>query len=230
MELIHKIAIFSLALSGLCALIIIIDILAGHKQKMMVMNFVYPISALYAGPLTLIFYYKIGRKSVEKKSKEGDKMDGEKHQNRKPFWQSVAVGALHCGSGCTLGDIVAETLLLFVPVVIFGSSLAGTWIIDYLFAFAIGIIFQYFSIKPMKKLSAGDAFKAALKADTLSLTSWQIGMYGWMSISFFLIFHQRLEAGDPLFWFMMQIAMILGFATAFPMNWWLIKKGIKEEM
>jgi hypothetical protein len=82
----------------------------------------------------------------------------------------------------------------------------------------------------MKKLSAGDAFKAALKADTLSLTSWQIGMYGWMSISFFLIFHQRLEASDPLFWFMMQIAMILGFATAFPMNWWLIKKGIKEEM
>jgi hypothetical protein len=99
MELIHKIAIFS---------------------------FVYPISALYAGPLALIFYYKIGRKSVEKKSKQGDKMDSEKHQNKKPFWQSVAIGALHCGSGCTLGDIVAETLLLFVPVVIFGSSLAGT--------------------------------------------------------------------------------------------------------
>ena len=126
MELIHKIAIFSLVLGGLCALIIFIDIPAGHRQKMMVMNFVYPISALYAGPLALIFYYKIGRKSVEKKSKQGDKMDGEKHQNKKPFWQSVAIGALHCGSGCTLGDIVAETLLLFVPVVIFGSSLAGT--------------------------------------------------------------------------------------------------------
>ncbi len=107
------------------------------------------------------------------------------YENKKPFWQSVAVGALHCRSGCTLGDIVAETLLLFVPVVIFGSSLAGTWIIDYLFAFSIGIIFQYWSIKPMKKLSAGDAFKAALKADTLSLTSWQIGMYGWMAISIF---------------------------------------------
>lgn len=230
MDLIHKIAIISLALSGLCMLIILIDILAGHKQKMMVMNFVYPISALYAGPLALIFYYTIGRKSVAKKSGSGDKMNNAMQQNKKPFWQSVAVGALHCGSGCTLGDIVAETLLLFVPVVIFGSSLAGTWAVDYVFAFAIGIIFQYFSIKPMKDLSPGEAFKAALKADTLSLTSWQIGMYGWMAISIFLIFHEKLEANNPVFWFMMQIAMLLGFATAFPMNWWLIKKGIKEEM
>jgi hypothetical protein len=29
---------------------------------------------------------------------------------------------------------------------------------------------------------------------------------------------------------MMQIAMVLGFITAFPTNWWLIKKGIKEAM
>jgi len=29
---------------------------------------------------------------------------------------------------------------------------------------------------------------------------------------------------------MMQIAMLFGFLTAYPVNWWLIKKGIKEEM
>jgi hypothetical protein len=33
-----------------------------------------------------------------------------------------------------------------------------------------------------------------------------------------------------LFWFMMQIAMLFGFLTAYPMNWWLIRKGIKEAM
>jgi hypothetical protein len=32
------------------------------------------------------------------------------------------------------------------------------------------------------------------------------------------------------FWFMMQIAMMFGFATAYPVNWWLIKSGIKEKM
>lgn len=29
---------------------------------------------------------------------------------------------------------------------------------------------------------------------------------------------------------MMQIATICGYATAFPMNWWLIKAGLKEAM
>ncbi len=29
---------------------------------------------------------------------------------------------------------------------------------------------------------------------------------------------------------MMQLAMIAGFITSYPVNWWLIKIGIKEEM
>ncbi len=85
MELIHKIAILSLILSGLCALVIIIDILSGHKQKMMVMNFVYPISALYAGPLALIFYYKIGRKSLKKNLKKVIKWIAKCMKIKNPF-------------------------------------------------------------------------------------------------------------------------------------------------
>ncbi len=29
---------------------------------------------------------------------------------------------------------------------------------------------------------------------------------------------------------MMQIGMILGYFTSFPVNWWLIARGIKERM
>jgi hypothetical protein len=29
---------------------------------------------------------------------------------------------------------------------------------------------------------------------------------------------------------MMQIAMLFGFATSYPINWWLIRAGIKEQM
>ena len=29
---------------------------------------------------------------------------------------------------------------------------------------------------------------------------------------------------------MMQIAMLCGFATSYPVNWWLIRAGIKERM
>ena len=230
MDLLHIISIISLTVSGVSTLIIVIDILSGNKQKMMIMNFVYPITALYGGLLALYFYYKIGKKFTAKRAMAMKKNNHVMQGKEKPFWQSVAIGALHCGSGCTLGDIIAESLLLFVPVVIVGSSLAGTWIIDYVFAFVIGIVFQYYAIKPMKNLSSKDAIKAALKADTLSLTFWQIGMYGWMAIVIFLIFGHRLATSDPLFWFMMQIAMLFSFITAYPINWWLLKKGIKEAM
>jgi hypothetical protein len=29
---------------------------------------------------------------------------------------------------------------------------------------------------------------------------------------------------------MMQIAMLVGFATSYPVNWWLITAGFKERM
>ncbi len=227
MVVLHYISVISLLMGSISALIILIDILLGNRQQMMIMNFVYPITGLYASIFALLFYFKIGRKSVVKSSiMLNDSMKSQK----KPFWQSVVIGTLHCGSGCTIGDILAEIFLLFIPVVVFGSSLLGSWIIDYIFAFLVGIFFQYFSIKPMKKLSPEKALKATLKADSLSLSFWQLGMYGWMAIAFFLIFKQRLEAKDDMFWWMMQIGMPLGFCTAFPINWWLIKKGIKEKM
>ena len=39
-----------------------------------------------------------------------------------------------------------------------------------------------------------------------------------------------LEVNTPEFWFVMQIAMLAGFCTSYPVNWWLIRVGIKERM
>jgi len=75
---------------------------------------------------------------------------------------------------------------------------------------------------------------AAVKADTLSLTAWQIGMYGFMAFAYFYLFRDllgtSLQVNTVEFWFMMQIAMICGFMTAYPINWWLIRTGVKEKM
>lgn len=226
----QQVAIASLIIAVGSMVIMAIDILLGNQQQMMVMNFVYPITALYAGPLGLWVYYTLGRKSTKKAVAAAKENDHPNPSQQKPFWQSVCVGALHCGSGCTLGDIIAESLLLFFPLVLFGMKLYAAWVVDYVFAFGIGILFQYYSIKPMKNLTPKEAIKAAIKADTLSLTFWQIGMYGWMAVATFLIFHRELKADTALFWLMMQVAMLCGFLTAYPVNWWLLKKGIKEVM
>ena len=54
-------------------------------------------------------------------------------------------------------------------------------------------------------------------------------MHGWLW--FFKLFpHPHLTAFNRSTGSTMQLAMALGFATALPMNWWLIKTGIKEAM
>lgn len=150
----------------------------------------------------------------------------------RPRWQSVVLSTLHCGAGCTLADIVGEWFLFFVPVAIGGSILAGTWVVDYLLALAFGIGFQYAAIRGMEHtLPRGEAIRRAAKADILSLTAWQAGMYGWMAVAIF-----ALNGGEAMprtsfvFWFTMQIAMACGFLVALPVNILLIRAGIKKGM
>jgi hypothetical protein len=223
-------ALLSLGLAVLCALIITVDIVAGHRQRMWIMNLVWPITALYSGPLALWAYFRIGRQSSKEKTSKKNQRGGGQGKQERPMWQSAALGATHCGSGCTLGDLIAEWGVLFFPISLFGKAVFGTWVVDFILAFLFGVAFQYFTIKPMRNLSVGEGLVAALKADTLSLTAWQVGMYGWMAVVIFGLFGHELSKTDPRFWFMMQVAMLFGFLTSYPVNWWLIRKGIKEAM
>ena len=220
-----SIALLSLAAALASTLVVALDIAAGRRQTMRIMNVVWPLTTLYSGPLGLTAYFWFGR------ARQRDGATGHGHSaSQRPFWQSVALATTHCGSGCTLGDLVSENLVIAVPLALFGHAIFGTWLLDYAFAFLFGIAFQYFTIKPMRGLSPVDGLKAALKADAASLTAWQIGMYGWMAIVVFVVFDREIPKTDPVFWFMMQIAMLAGFATSYPVNAWLVTKGWKERM
>jgi hypothetical protein len=231
-EWLTALAWVSLAFGVLSALVIVADILAGHRQHMGVMNVVWPVTGLYAGPLALWAYFAVGRLSTHKAMQEAKQRGEEPPAEKKPFWQAVGLAASHCGAGCTLGDLLVEGVLipLGLSFTLFGHRIFGSWAIDYAAAFLIGVAFQYLTIKPMKNLSPGEGLVAALKADALSLTAWQFGMYGWMAIATFAVFGRELPKDGPVFWFMMQLAMLAGFLTAYPVNWWLVRSGIKERM
>ena len=69
------------------AAIIGIDVVR-HPQKMFVMNLVWPLTALYLGPVALWAYSIVGT------SRHGGST----------LIQSSVLGATHCGAGCALGD------------------------------------------------------------------------------------------------------------------------------
>ncbi len=237
----HDISIASLVLGGICAIAIVIDEL-NHPQHMWIMNVVWPVTALFGTVFWLWGYARYGRLAT-KQSMIDIKKQGRVPPNKsKPFAAMVAEGASHCGSGCTLGDICAEWLAFAVPAVaiglgwhtLFSEKIFAVWILDYIFAYVFGIVFQYFTIAPMRNLGLVQGIWAAIKADTLSLTAWQVGMYGFMAVAYFWLFRGilgvELKVNSAEFWFMMQIAMICGFATSYPVNWWLLRAGLKEKM
>ena len=148
---------------------------------------------------------------------------------RRPDRVSVMTGTLHCGAGCTLADVIGPFLFGLAPFALFGSLMYGEWALDYVLALIIGVFFQYAGLAAMSRKRGLPLWFRAFKVDFLSLTAWQVGMYGWMAVSAFLLFGP-LPPDRPLFWFMMQISMFCGFLTAYPMNWWLMRAGIKSPM
>ncbi len=85
-----------------------------------------------------------------------------------------------------------------------------------------------------RELSPRERIIAAIKADTLSLAAWQVGMYSLMAVVQFVAFRGRFGGAAPVnsveFWGAMQVAMIAGFVTSYTMNWWLIRASLKERM
>jgi hypothetical protein len=110
-----------------------------------------------------------------------------------------------------------------------GNMVFGEWTMDYIIALPVGVTFQYAALSPMLGRTGLPIWWRALKVDFLSLSAWQVGMYGWMALVIFVWFGPISPARIE-FWFLMQIAMGCGFFTAYPMNWWLVKAGIKTAM
>lgn len=258
-----------LGLCFCCAAAIGYDIAVNkRRQSMAVMNFVFPITALYFGPLALWFYLRWARAArtapvsmpmpltpaavaAPGGQRGGADLQGaalaeavppaERQQpaerqpppdRARPPWVSMAIEVSHCGAGCTLGDVLSEYLVFALALTIAGSTLAAEYTGDYILALAFGIAFQYFAIAPMRGLGLRDGLTAAAKADFISLTAFEIGLFGWMAIMTFVLFPAPAELmpDSAAFWLLMQVGMMIGFCTSWPANVWLVRRGIKVPM
>jgi hypothetical protein len=220
----------SIGLAVACALVIAVDEVR-RPQRMGVMNVVWPVTALYFSIFALWAYFAWGTKS-SKTATQSHSMHGH-DEDGPPTFEEVAVGTSHCGAGCMIADVGVEFAIAASGLMWFGSMLATEYVVDFVGAWTLGIVFQYFAIKPTRKdLTAAAALRAAIKADTLSIVAFQVGMYAFMALMHFVLFPapHRLTAFDPRYWALMQLAMICGFATSLPMNRLLIGMGWKERM
>jgi hypothetical protein len=191
-EWLHILSWAYLSLSFVCAAVITGDELC-RPQGMMIMNFVWPITALYFGPAALWGYFKSGLKAAKQRHPESQQET--QAELTVLTREQVALATTHCGAGCALGDIISE------------------WSV-----FAMGLTF------------VGGVFQA-VRADTLTVITFEIGLFAWMGPAHYVLFPQpHLRPTEVVFWFMMQVGMIIGFFTSYPANIFLLKTGWKEKM
>lgn len=244
-------------IGGIASAAIIAADMRTCRQGMRIMNWVWILTGLWANFFGLWAYFAFGRTRQcfideqafthkdrgRQPEKAMDGMPGMKMSQMsgmrtgepmevRPRWQSVVLSTLHCGAGCTLADISGEWLMQWWPLAIGGSLVAGAWAVDYVLALLFGIGFQYAAIRAMDRTLPGkQVLRNAAKADILSLTAWQVGMFAWMAVVIFGLNEGAIpDRTSFYFWFMMQIAMGFGFVVSLPVNGWLIRHGVKHGM
>jgi hypothetical protein len=195
-----------------------------HPQHMKIMNVVWPITGLYLPVLGWLLYADMARRTPMNMS-----MDMHATHGGRPFWKSVFVSTTHCAAGCVIGDIIGAPIVFWAGWKLFGERLYAEYLVLFVLAYIFGIAFQYLPIRAMRQISPRAALLEAIKADTLALTAFEIGLFAWMAVIYFQ-FVPRPELTSPIYWFMMQIGMVLGFIASFPNNWYLVRAGVKPGM
>ncbi len=140
-------------------------------------------------------------------------------------WRQVMGSTMHCAAGDGIGIIVGAAV---------GAGLALNFWPDFLLEYTLGFGFgwTYFQAFAMRFM-AGGSYRKSLRMTFLpELLSMNLLMSGMLLTTRFSM--RAVEGGDdptrPEFWFIMSMALIVGFAFAYPINWWLVANHMKHGM
>lgn len=179
-----------------------------------VMKWGFILVTLYMGPLGALLYVL-----ADKEPRPGE------HENFiKPLWKQGVGSTIHCVAGDATGIILAAavTAALGLPMWI-------DLIVEYATGFAFGLfIFQSLF---MKSVMGGTYWQNVRNTFLPEFISMNFMMAGMAPVMSFLMMGRDMRAMDPtelLFWGVMSLGVIVGFATAYPANVWMVKAGLKH--
>lgn len=140
-------------------------------------------------------------------------------------WRQVLGSTMHCvagdGVGILAGAVIASYLTLSRPV-----DLA----LEYGLGFGFGwAIFQSLFMRDMVGGSYRRALASTFLPEFLSMNFVMAGMMPVASLGRAVI-GGKFDPLTPEFWFVMSVALLAGFIVAYPINWWLVAKGLKHGM
>jgi hypothetical protein len=144
----------------------------------------------------------------------------------RPMWKQAMGSTIHCVAGDATGIILAATVTALI-----GFPMWLDLIIEYVFGFAFGLfIFQALFMRGMMGGSYTKALRMSLLPEWLSMNMVMAGMVPVMVAGMMGRDMRAMLPEEPLYWGVMSLGVAVGFAAAYPVNWWLVAKGLKHGM
>lgn len=180
------------------------DLAKRNSQLMPLMKVVWALTVLYSGPLGLALYWLTGRKEIPDDAN----------------WRRAGRSVAHCYSGCGMGEVAG--ILIAAGLL----SLSTTWVVVTTFslAYIAGIVL---TVGPM--VQEGTDFREALKDAFIAETP-SIAVMEAVAITTDILLAGDATMGEALFWNSLIVSLTLGLLAAYPVNLFLIRKGIKDGM
>ena len=131
-------------------------------------------------------------------------------------WRTAITATLHCLTGCAIGEVLGMMLATW-----WGWGVVASVVLAVGLAFFFGYLLTFVGVR-RAGLDVPTAIRAALAADTLSITVMEVVDNG-----FLIVWPGAMEAtlADPLFWVTLGTSLALAFVVTVPVNRWLIERG-----
>lgn len=200
-------------LTALSVIFVAVDIRDAPESPVLKWGFV--LLTLYTGPIGA-FLYVLGCR---------EPLPGTHERYVAATWRQVLGSTMHCvagdGIGIIAGAVIAGALLLRGP-----AEMA----LEYVLGFGFGwTIFQALFMRQMLGGSFARSLRQTFVSELLSMNLLMTGMLP-VAAAWRAAVPAAARALRPEFWFAISIALLVGFVVAYPMNWWLVTRGLKHGM
>lgn len=189
--------------------------LATRTPAMTVMKWGWGLVVLYTGPVGLFVYLLSCR----------EPLPGTHEEYVAPLWKQAVGSTIHCVAGDATGVLAGALVALAL-----GLPRTHDLILEYAMGFVFGLlIFQALFAKIMSGGNYGAAVRKTLLPEWLSMNALMAGMIPVMAIAMSC----DAAAMGPTrlrFWGVMSMAILVGSFVAYPVNVWLVARGLKHGM
>lgn len=199
-------------LTALSLVFVAIDIRSTPENP--VMKWAFVLFTAYSGPFGA-FLYVLGCR---------EPLPGLHERYVAARWRQALGSTMHCAAGDGIGILIGAVIGALVAL-----PLMAEFALEYALGFAFGwSIFQALFMGEMFG-SYWKALKGTFSSEFLSMNCLMGGMLPVSALPF----QGNPDAHDPLqplFWFRMSLALMVGALCAYPMNYWLVAHHLKHGM